>query len=112
MICYFIVRIIRSTFDSAVDFIQFYLTDLLFIPAMATIALIVVRLLKRNPQIVIDARLVFLQTVLISFYFEWYLPTYSSNATWYTSDLWDVAMYFCGAVLFLLLQRRFFQAQK
>lgn len=111
MSAYFLVRYIRSTFRTP-DFIHYYLTDLLFVPAMATIALIVVRLLKRNPRIVIDARLVFLQTALISVYFEWYLPTYSSKANWYTGDLWDVLTYFCGAILFIMLQRKYFMTNE
>ena len=111
MICYFLVRYIRSAFHSAPDFIHFYLTDLLFVPAMATIALIIIRFMKRNQRIVIDAKLIFLQTALISFYFEWYLPSYGPNSHWYTGDLWDVLMYFCGAFIFLLLQRYFFLAR-
>ncbi|MFT5859198.1 MAG: hypothetical protein ACI865_001298 [Flavobacteriaceae bacterium] len=110
MSCYFLVRYIRSTFHTVPDFIHFYLTDLLFVPVMATVALIIVRLIKRNQRIMINPRLVFLQTALISIYFEWYLPRYDSSSNVYTADLWDVVMYFSGAILFLLLQKKLFLA--
>jgi hypothetical protein len=106
MICYFIVRFIRIISPEAPDFIRFYLTDILFIPAMALFGLIFGRFIKNDYTIKISPLLLLFQTILITFYFEYYLPFYSSRASEYTSDLWDVLMYFIGAVLFLLLQRR------
>lgn len=106
MFLYFIVRFIRIVFPNAPDFVRFHLTDLLFIPAMALFALIFIRIIKRNDKLKISPFLLFFQTGLIALYFEFYLPFYSPRATEYTSDMIDILMYFLGAILFLLLQKR------
>ena len=106
MTLYFIVRIIRVTLPNAPDFIRYHLTDLFFVPAMGLFGLILVRLIKRDATLQISPLLLFFQTFLIALYFEWYLPFYSPRHTEYTSDLMDVLMYFIGAVLFLILQKR------
>ena len=102
MISYFLVRYIRIDLETPGHFVEYYLTDLLFVPAMSLFALILVRAIKRDPQITISALLVFIQVVLISLYFEWYLP----SRTAYTADLIDVVMYLLGGILFLLIQKR------
>jgi len=106
MFAYLLVRYLRVSVDMLPDFFRFYLTDLLFVPTMSIFALIAVRLLKRDRTLRIPAHYVFIQVVLVSLFFEWYLPNYSSKAHWYTSDLLDVLMYVIGGFLFLLLQRR------
>jgi len=73
---------------------------------MALFALIVGRFIKRDSTLKVPPFLLFFQTGLISLYFELYLPYYSSRSTEYTSDLMDVLMYFIGAFLFLILQKR------
>lgn len=106
MILYFIVRFVRIVFPDSPDFIRYYLTDILFVPAMALFALIFARFFKNDPALKISPLLLLFQTVVIAFYFEYYLPNYSVRAVEYTSDLLDVVMYFIGAGLFLLLQKR------
>lgn len=106
MILYFIVRFIRILFPEAPSFIRFYLTDVMFVPAMALFGLIFVRFIKNDHTLKISPILLFFQTILIALYFELYLPYYSSRALQYTSDLWDVLMYFVGAIIFLFLQKR------
>ena len=106
MTFYFMIRFIRFEFPTAPDFIRFHLTDLLFVPAMALFALIAVRLVKNDLSLKITPLLVFFQTVIISIYFELYLPYYSPRANEYTSDFIDIIMYFSGALLFLVLQKR------
>jgi len=106
MFFYFIVRFIRIVFPNAPDFVRYHLTDLLFIPAMALFALIFARLIKRDKKLTIQPFLLFFQTSIIALYFEIYLPFYSPRAGEYTSDMIDVMMYFIGAILFLLLQKR------
>lgn len=105
MCCYFGVRLIRLEFEDLPHFVRFYLTDLLFVPAMALFALIAVRFFKRNPELKISPILVFVQVILVSIYFEWYLPNYSTKEHWYTADAWDILMYAIGGVAFLGLQR-------
>lgn len=106
MFLYFIVRFVRIVFPEAPDFIRFYLTDVLFVPAMALFALIFGRLIKNDQTLKISTLLLFVQTSLIAFYFELYLPFYSSRSAEYTSDLWDVLMYFIGAIIFVIIQKR------
>lgn len=106
MIFYFIVRFIRIVFPEAPNFIRFHLTDILFIPAMALFALIFGRFIKNDQTLKISPVLLFFQASLIALYFELYLPYYSARASEYTSDLWDVVMYFMGAFLFLFIQKR------
>lgn len=101
MFFYFLVRYIRIDADSPAHFVEFYLTDLLFVPAMSLFALIFVRMLKRDATIKISPLLVFIQVVLVSIYFELYLPKMTS----YVSDPIDVLMYVLGGFIFLLLQR-------
>ena len=105
MFFYFSVRIIRVGVNDISDFIRFYLTDLIFVPTMALFSLIFVRFLKRNQTIRISPSLVFFQVVLVSLFFEWYLPNYSAKSDWYTSDPWDVFNYILGGFIFLLIQR-------
>ncbi|MFT6923902.1 MAG: hypothetical protein ACJA1C_002922 [Crocinitomicaceae bacterium] len=100
MLCYFLVRYIRIDVDSPAHFVEFYLTDLLFVPAMSLFALIFVRLLKRDATIKISPLLIFIQVVLVSLYFEVYLP----KITTYVSDPVDVLMYVLGGFIFLLIQ--------
>lgn len=106
MIAYFIVRFLRINSPELPTFIRFYLTDLLFIPTMGFFALIFVRILKRDVTIKITAPSLFIQVLLVSIYFEWYLPNYSSTSHWYTSDFIDVLMYVFGGFIFLWMQRK------
>ncbi len=106
MLAYFAVRYVRSAYDLAPDFVRYYLTDLMFVPTMGIFALIVVRYLKRDSTIRIPAFVVFVQVVLVSMFFEWYLPNYSGKVGWYTADMVDVLMYFFGGFIFLFAQKR------
>lgn len=73
---------------------------------MALFALMIGRWLKRDPTLKVSTSVVLLQTGIISVYFEWYLPYHSARSIEYTSDWLDVLMYFVGAILFLLIQKR------
>lgn len=107
MLLYLIARYLRVGLDDAPDFIRYHFTDLLFIPAMGLFALIFVRFIKRDRTITIPWFYVLIQVVLVSLYFEWYLPNYSAKGLeWYTPDMIDVSMYFLGGGFFLLIQRK------
>lgn len=106
MIVYFVVRYVRMMALLNSDFINFHLTDLLFVPAMCLFALIAVRWIKKDDSISIKPWMVGVQIVFVSVYFEWYLPNYRSQIHPYTSDITDVLMYFLGGVIFLMIQRR------
>ncbi len=104
---YFIVRYIRANWLDAPSFIRYYFTDLLFVPTMCLFALFFVRLLKRDQKLTISLPLIFVQILLVSLYFEWYLPNYRSHIHPYTSDAWDVLMYVLGGLIFWRLQKKF-----
>lgn len=101
---YFTVRYLRVNVDGLPDFVRFHLTDLLFVPTMTCFALIFTRILKRDSSLLIPIYMVFIQTALVSIYFEWYLPTYKSKPGWYTADWIDVVMYFMGAFIYIVIQ--------
>ena len=86
-------------------FFSNHFTDLLFIPLVSFIGLLVVQALKRDKSLRISIGQTAILVVLSSLYFEWYLPSYSANKNWYTSDLLDCIMYLIGGGMFLLLQR-------
>lgn len=100
MFVYFLVRWV-SIFGET-GYIRWYFTDLLFVPAMSTVALIGVRYLKKDWQLLIPWRYVFLQALIVSVYFEWYLPESDPK---YTADPWDSVMYIVGAFIFLRIQK-------
>lgn len=106
MFAYLTVRYLRARVADIPDFVRFYLTDLLFVPAMCLFALVIIRFLKRDSKLKISFPLVFTQVGIVALFFEWYLPYHSSKQDWYTSDLMDVLMYGLGGLLFLLLQRK------
>lgn len=101
MALYFLVRWAYVFGDRGI--LRYYLTDLLFVPAMCTFGLIGVRILKRDKFLFLEWWHVLTQVILVSWYFEWYLP--KSNPI-YTGDLWDVVMYFLGGIIFLGIQRK------
>ncbi|MGJ8661622.1 MAG: hypothetical protein ACSHXL_06265 [Bacteroidota bacterium] len=102
---YFIVRYIRANWLEAPSFIQYYFTDLLFVPTMCLFALFFVRLLKRDQTLKISPALILIQVVLVSVYFEWYLPNYQNHVHPYTSDTLDIVMYIIGGIIFWRLQK-------
>ena len=106
MFAYMAVRYLRARVSGIPDFVRFYLTDLLFVPAMCLFALVIVRFLKRDSTLKISFPLVFAQVGIVALFFEWYLPFYSGRQDWYTSDMLDIVMYVIGGGVFLGLQRK------
>lgn len=104
MTLYFLTRIARDTWTDLPQFFRFHFTDLLFVPCMCLVGLITVRYIKRNPIAVIPWYLVFLQTAIITYYFEYYLPRNCTGLSCYQFDYIDIVMYFLGGFLFLWLQ--------
>ncbi|MCR9174250.1 MAG: hypothetical protein NXI10_17265 [bacterium] len=101
MSVYFLVR--WAYIFGTTGILRWYLTDLLFVPAMCIFGLILVRRIKNDADIQIPWYSVLLQVIAVSLYFEWYLPNQDVK---YTSDPIDVAMYALGGVAFLLVQKR------
>ena len=86
-------------------FIFNYFTDLLFVPFISFIGLLGVHVIKRDVTLKISIGQIAILVIACSLYFEWFLPNYSVNKLWYTSDLWDCLMYIIGGAIFLILQR-------
>jgi len=93
------------------QFLHNHFADFLFVPFLAFSGLLGVQILKRDKTLRISAWQVMLLVLFSSLYFEWYLPTYSENKSWYTSDIYDCLMYVFGGIAFLVLQQMM-QTQK
>ena len=104
MSTYFLTRYLRENFPNLPDFFRYHFTDLLFVPAMSLFALIIIRFMKRDATISIQWWAVTLQVLIITFYFEWYLPNNPPEGHIHISDWVDILMYTVGGVLFILAQ--------
>jgi hypothetical protein len=109
MSVYFVTRFCRAYFEGTPDFFKYHFTDLLFIPTVATFALIFVRVFKRDNSITVSPWLIGFLVLTMTLYFEWYLPTFKSHVHPYTSDWNDVLMYVLGGVEFLWIQFKYFR---
>lgn len=110
MIFYFGCRILRTTMNDLPIFLKNHFTDLLFVPVMCLFSIVILRLIRKDTSLIIPWYAVMLQTIFISYYFEYYLPNQQNNP--YVGDVIDVFWYFIGALFYLILQRynfRFFK---
>lgn len=105
MFAYVIVRVLRARVPDLPPFVRFYLTDLLFVPAMGLFALIVIRWQRKDARLLISWYAIALQVIIVSIYFEWYLPRNTPEGHRHVTDVLDCVMYACGGVLFFGLQR-------
>jgi len=80
-----------------------YLNDFLCMPIVLTLCLAFVRFIKKNPGIQLSVFVIFSVTIYYSVYFEYYLPKVNAR---YTADPIDVLLYFAGAFIFYLLQKK------
>ncbi len=78
-----------------------YLNDLLCMPIILSICLKVVQVLKKDSSIRISLFSVLSLATFYSLYFEIILPLFMER---YTADVYDVNLYFTGALLFFFLQ--------
>lgn len=78
-----------------------YLNDLLCMPIILTICLIGVQFIKNDKTIRISLFSALSLATFYSLYFEVILPLIMER---YTADIYDVFLYFTGALVFYLLQ--------
>lgn len=97
VLAYAVVRLARLNVYTLPNWINGYLSDLVCMPIVLTLALVGVRFFKRLPNYQLTSPMIFGLTVGYSIYFEWVLPNTSSA---YTADKLDVAFYFIGAVVY------------
>lgn len=84
------------------NWIFHYLNDFLVIPMVATLSLHAVRLIKKDNKIRLNIFTIISLVALFSVVFEFYLPKQSYR---YTGDIWDVACYILGGLVFFILQK-------
>ncbi|WP_405198075.1 hypothetical protein [Christiangramia sp. LLG6405-1] len=78
-----------------------YLNDFLCMPIILTICLKMAHYLTKDRSIKISIAQALALTCFYAIYFELILPQFVER---YTADLFDVILYFSGAILFLILQ--------
>ncbi len=71
---------------------------------MSLFALIVLRFTRRDPALTISWVSVVIQVIIVTVYFEWYLPNNSPEGHIHIADSVDCLMYILGGILFLVLQ--------
>lgn len=101
---YVLTRFFRVHIES--EFIQYYFTDLLFVPFIFLIALVLIRLFKKNDKLKIADLQIVILVIGTGVYFEWYLPKYGLNDNSYTSDWIDMLMYTIGGFWCIWFQKR------
>lgn len=99
----FLLNLLLLKFFQMPDFFSSYLNDLLCMPVVLGICLFVIRKFSKNEQLRISLFSAFSLAALYSVYFEVYLPEVNQR---YTADLVDVLLYFSGALIFYLIQRK------
>lgn len=87
---------------TAPNWVFSYVNDFLVVPIVATVALHAVWLLRKDRSIRLNIFSIFTVVLIFSIAFEYYLP---KVIEYYVSDLWDVACYAAGGIIFLLLQK-------
>lgn len=84
-------------------FFQNYAADIICIPLVLGSIQEIIRLIKWDNEFLLSLSMVIVGVVTFSVVFEYILPQYSAI---YTADIWDVACYVLGGVIFLFFQQR------
>jgi len=80
-----------------------YVNDFLCMPVVLSICLAVIRTLKKDNKLFLPLSAILSLTIFYAIYFEYYLPKVNVR---YTADWLDVLLYFFGAGVFYLFQKR------
>lgn len=83
----------------------FYVNDFLCMPIVLSISLAALRYIKKAETIYVPVSIILIMTGYYALYFEWLMPKINTR---YTGDIIDVALYFIGALLFYVFQKRLF----
>jgi len=86
-----------------VPFLYSYLDDLIVIPLVLSVYHLWQMQVRKDPAYRLPLAVPALAFTGFSFHFEWLLPRYSAR---YTSDVWDIAMYATGALLYMIFFNR------
>lgn len=87
------------------SWIYFYVNDFLCMPIALSLSLAALRFIKKSDIIYVPLSIILIMTTYYAIYFEWLMPQLNSR---YTGDVIDVFLYFTGAFLFYLFQKKLF----
>lgn len=104
IILYFISKALSKTINCPFFFNHF--TDFLFVPFLSFLGLLGTQVIKKDKGIKIEVWQTIVLVFFVSFYFEWYLPSYAAQKELYTADIIDSLMYGMGGAVFLIIQNR------
>lgn len=93
------IYLFQITYTKTPSFINNFTNDLICLPLVLTICLFVVRLIKKDSNIVLNTYEIVSVFLLYSILFEVVFPVLYLR---YTSDIWDVFMYFIGSIIFYI----------
>lgn len=96
---FLIYKFIQLTYPS-IPFVHAYLEDVLAIPIVLKSAEFIIRLIPGKQDFRVRIMDVVVTTLMFSIYFEWWIPKVDLR---FTSDLYDLIAYACGAGIFLFL---------
>jgi hypothetical protein len=85
--------------------LYFYLNDFLCMPIVLSICLLILRIFKKTESLYVPFFVVLGLSTYFSWHFEWLMPQLSTR---YTGDFTDIVLYFFGAMLFYIFQKRLF----
>lgn len=85
------------------EFVSNYFYDFLCIPFVLICCQKVVRLLRNDHDTKMPWIPCLIVTVIFCIYFEYYMPKTNPR---YTSDIWDVGMYFLGFFFYMFTKNR------
>lgn len=74
-------------------------------PIVLSVSLAALRFIKKSNTIYVPLSIILFMTGYYAIYFEWLMPQLNER---YTGDLIDVFLYFIGAFLFYLFQKKLF----
>ncbi|PWK20774.1 hypothetical protein [Xanthomarina spongicola] len=85
------------------SWIYSYVNDFLCMPIVLSLSLAILRFIKKTDAIYAPLSIILIMTTYYAIYFEWLMPKLNTR---YTGDPIDVFLYFLGAILFYIFQKR------
>jgi len=85
------------------DWLDDYVNDLLCMPIVLFVCQYVIRNIKSNPRLKMDAGQIIILTFAYAIYFELFLPKFNLR---YTADIIDVLLYTFGAIFFYMVENK------
>ncbi|MCI5055799.1 MAG: hypothetical protein MRY83_06800 [Flavobacteriales bacterium] len=106
---FYLLLLISKRMGYHIYFIHTHLADIICIPFILTNSLIILRLWKRNDQLILGQYKIAFICIYYALIFEWILPRISNV---YVSDILDVICYIIGGCIFYFIQKHFLTHDK